>query len=142
MSEELQAIEHLPYSDVVKRWFAGELGSTVAEYTGMKVVSTGSGESRMLLEADGRFGNTAGTLQGGILTAVADSAMGLALATTFDVTDRLTALGLKVNFVRPVKDDTLKFDAKVAHRGRRSAPVNCDVTNREGKLVGNAARRS
>ena len=136
MGNELQAVRHLPYYDKIEGWFAGNPEiSTIADYTGLKVVSTASGAVIITFEPDRRFANPAGTLHGGLLTTVADAAMGLAFQTTLKATESFTTLELKVNFVRPARDGKLQFSATVSHRGRKSGLVNCDVTNEKGKLV-------
>ena len=79
MDDALKAVEHLPLYETLRRWFAV---STVAVYTDMRLLSTASGQAIAAFNADKRFANAGGTLQGGILTAVADATMGLAFITT------------------------------------------------------------
>ncbi len=136
MGNELQAVRHLPYYDKIEGWFAGNPEiSTIAAYTGMKVASTASGTVVITFQPDRRFANPFGTLQGGLLTTVADAALGLAFQTTLKETEGFATLELKVNFVRPARDGELRFEATVSHRGKRTGLVNCNVTNDEGKLV-------
>lgn len=102
----------------------------------MKLVSTETGRAVITFRAEKRFSNAAGTLQGGMLTTVADAAMGLAFLCALQETEGFTTLELKVNFLRPVTSGTLlRFEAVVAHRGRTAGLVNCNVSGEKGRLV-------
>ena len=136
MGDELQALRHLPYYDKIEGWFAGNPEiSSIAAYTGIKVVSTANGAVVITFEPDRRFANPMGTLQGGILTTIADTAMGLAFQTTLNKSEAFATLELKVNFVRAVRDGELYFNATVLHRGRKTGLVNCEVMDATSKLV-------
>src|SRR5215470_5276432 len=56
----------------------------------------------VVLDATEAHGNPMGTVQGGILAAVADAAMGWAFMTTLGENESYTTLEVKVNFLRPV----------------------------------------
>jgi uncharacterized protein (TIGR00369 family) len=79
-----------------------------------------------------------GTVHGGILCTLADSAMGMAFASTLGEGETFTTLEIKVNYLRPVFEEKLFASAKVVHRGRSVGLVECDVTTGNGKLVARA----
>ena len=136
MISQLQALEHLPLHEAFQGWFAGNPDvSTIAEYTNMQLVSTEPGFAVIACQPDRRHANPGGTLQGGILTTVADAAMGTAIASTLMENEAFATLELKVNFLRPVRQEMLRFEGKVVHRGSTTALVECDITNEQGKLV-------
>lgn len=84
--------------------------------------------------------NPIGVVHGGLLATLLDSAMGCAVQTTLPEGTGYTTLELKVNFVRAATDKTgpLRCEAKVLHRGRRSATAEGRVVDAAGKLYAHA----
>ena len=76
-----------------------------------------------------------GTLHGGIMCDLADTAMGFAYASTLQSDESFTTLELKINFLRPVWKTRLTASARVVQQGRTVGLVECDVTDAEGRLV-------
>lgn len=142
--DALDGLRRLAVHDTVRRWFEGDPEiSTIASYTGLQVVSTKPGRAVVVFRAERRFANAAGRLQGGLLTTVADAALGLAFLTTLDDDQSFTTLDLSANFLRPVPDGSLlRFDATVVHRGRTTGLVTCDVTTDSGLLVARCSSTS
>jgi uncharacterized protein (TIGR00369 family) len=84
------------------------------------------------MSADERFANPAGILQGGFITAFADSSMGAA-AVTFVEGRRVFCANaeLKISFLAPVAPGSeLTCTAEVVSGGRRVAFVEASVTAR------------
>ena len=100
-----------------------------------EVVSVGEGEATLAMDAGARFANRGGPVQGGIITALADTATGFAFGTTLEPDESTTNIELKMNFLRPVFEDRLEASATVVNRGRTLGFVECSVRNSEGKLV-------
>ena len=123
------------FSDRLK---SGEIKPPSAEMIGFRMVSFADGESRFELDAGRRHHNPMGTVHGGILCTLADSAMGMAFASTLGEGETFTTLEIKVNYIRPVFEGKLFASAKVVHRGRTVGLVECDVTTENGKLVARA----
>lgn len=109
--------------------------SPVGAMLGWEVVSVGDGEATLAMDAGARFANRGGPVQGGIITALADTATGFAFGTTIEPDESTTNLEFKVNFLRPVFDDRLEASATVVNRGRTLGLVECSVRNSAGKLV-------
>jgi len=123
--------------------FSGKLRSGVihppaAELVGFRMVSFADGESRFEMDSGRRHHNPMGTVHGGILCTLADSAMGMAFASTLGEEETFTTLEVKINFLRPVFEGKLLAKAKVVHRGRTVGLVDCDITTEDGKLVARA----
>jgi uncharacterized protein (TIGR00369 family) len=76
-----------------------------------------------------------GTVQGGVLAALADGAMGWAYMTTLGEGQSYTTLEVKVNFLHPVWTGTLEARARVKSAGRTIGLVECDVLAPDGKLL-------
>ena len=123
------------FSERIKR---GEIHPPVADLVGFRMVSFANGEARFEMDAGRRHHNPMGTVHGGILCTLADSAMGMAFASTLGEEETFTTLEIKVNYLRPVFDEKLFASGKVVHRGRSVGLVECDVTTVDGKLVARA----
>jgi uncharacterized protein (TIGR00369 family) len=123
------------FSDRLK---SGDIKPPAAELIGFRMLSFAEGESRFEMEAGPRHHNPMGTVHGGILCTLADSAMGMAFASTLGAGETFTTLEIKVNYLRPVFEEKLFASAKVVHRGRSVGLVECDVTTGNGKLVARA----
>ena len=117
---------------------SGDLHPPAADLVGFRMLSFADGESRFEMDAGRRHHNPMGTVHGGILCTLADSAMGMAFASTLGEGETFTTLEIKVNYLRPVFEEKLFASAKVVHRGGTIGLVECDVTTENGKLVARA----
>jgi uncharacterized protein (TIGR00369 family) len=106
-----------------------------ATLLGMRLDAFAPGEATVVLDADARHANPMGTVQGGILAAMADAAMGWAYMTTLGEGESYTTLEVKVNFLRPVRAGRLTARGHVKNAGRTVGLIECDVTGEDGKLV-------
>jgi uncharacterized protein (TIGR00369 family) len=111
----------------------------VAELIGFHPVSVQPGEAVVELQADARHTNPMGTLHGGILCDIADAAMGIAYASTLEAGESFTTLELKINYLRPVWNATLRATGRVVKRGRTVGLVECDVVDEQDNLVARAS---
>lgn len=107
----------------------------VMKTIGMRLARYDEGEAVLTLKVDSRFHNPMGTVHGGVMTDLADAAMGIATMTTLAEGESFTTLELKMNFLRPVIEGELTAQAKVVHRGRTVAMTEVVVRNLEGKDV-------
>ena len=105
-----------------------------ATLIGMRLESFGAGEALVVLEATAAHSNPMGTVQGGILAAAADAAMGWAFMTILAENESYTTLEVKINFLRPVWAGRLEARGHVKSAGRNVSLVECDVMS-GGKLV-------
>ena len=105
-----------------------------ATLIGMRLESFGAGEALVVLEATAAHANPMGTVQGGILAAAADAAMGWAFMTILAENESYTTLEVKINFLRPVWAGRLEARGHVKSAGRNVSLVECDVMS-GGKLV-------
>jgi uncharacterized protein (TIGR00369 family) len=101
----------------------------------MRLTSFTEGEAVVELDADASHANPMGTVQGGILAAIADAAMGWAYMTTLGEGESYTTLELKTNFLRPVRTGRLEARARVRNAGRTVGLVECDVVADGGKVA-------
>lgn len=107
----------------------------IGKLLGMKLISLEEGEAIFTINVDDRFANPMGTLHGGIVVSVADSAMGMAYASTLADDETFTTLELKNNYLKPVWQGTLTATGKLIKRGKTIGIVECNVTDEQGSLV-------
>ena len=79
----------------------------------------------------GKFYNPLGTIHGGFICTLLDSAMACAIHSTLDAGKGSTSVEIKVNFVRPIfeKTGSLKAVGEIINVGRQ-------IASAEGKLIG------
>jgi uncharacterized protein (TIGR00369 family) len=84
-----------------------------------------------------QFYNPMGTVHGGWISTLLDSAMGCAVHSQLKAGQAYTTVEMKVNFVRPVFESTgnLRCEANVVHFGGRIATAEGRIHDREGNLV-------
>ena len=107
----------------------------VAELLGLRLVSVADGEVVFELDVRPEHANPMGTIQGGVICALADAAMGLAYASRLEDGESFTTLELKTNYLRQVRDGTLVATGRVVHAGRTVGLTSCDVVDGEGRKV-------
>ncbi|MEU8300985.1 PaaI family thioesterase [Micromonospora sp. NPDC048909] len=84
--------------------------------------------------------NPLGTVHGGILSTLLDTAAGCAVHSTLPAGVGYTSLDLNVKFLRPATVDsgTLRCEGTVLQRGRRTALAEARLTAARGRLVAHA----
>jgi uncharacterized protein (TIGR00369 family) len=110
----------------------------VSRLLGLRLVSVADGEVVFEMEVKPEHANPMGTLQGGVICALADAAMGLAYATLLDEGETFTTLELKTNYLRQVDEGTLVATGRVLHGGRTIGLTSCDVVDGEGRTIAHA----
>lgn len=100
----------------------------VSRLLGLRLVSAAEGEAVFELEVVPEHANPMGTLQGGVICALADAAMGMAYASRLEDGESFTTLELKANFVRAVREGVLRCEARAVHLGRTTHVWDANVT--------------
>lgn len=103
-------------------------------------VSHGEGHIEFNYQLKDRHINLIGTLHGGIMATLLDTAMGAAVSSLLAKGERHTMSDITTKFVRPVSDasDVLTIKAEVEHAGRRTFVTAGTIHNSQGKLVARA----
>ena len=83
-----------------------------------------------------RFYNPMGTIHGGFISTLLDSAMACAIHSTLEAGKSSTSVELKVNFVRPVfeKTGSLRAVGEIVNVGRQIASAEGKLLDENGKL--------
>jgi len=87
------------------------------------------------------FANRHGTVLGGFLAAMLDSATGLALLAGLPPDLTAVTTHLDTEFVKPARAGTLLAKARVASRRDRDAVVEAEIFDADGKVVARATAR-
>jgi uncharacterized protein (TIGR00369 family) len=110
----------------------------VARLIGFEVPEAADGKALVTLQAGSKHLNPMGTMHGGILCDIADAAMGIAFATTLAPEESFTTVELKINFLRPVRDEFLRAEGVVVQRGRTVGYTESSIFNQNGRLIAKA----
>ena len=119
------------------RVFAGEeLRPPFAAHLDLGGVSVEHGRVAFSLEVQAFHLNPLGTLHGGVMATLLDSAMGCAVHTTLP-DDVLYSTGdLSVRFLRPARlGERIEAVGWVVHSGRRTATAEGEIVGEDGRLV-------
>ncbi len=106
-----------------------------AERLGAKVELADDGSARMRFTALEEHLNQAGTLHGGVLATLVDTAMGAAARSATDEGDVPATSQLTVTYLRPGKPGPLEVTAKVRTRGEHLTVCEADVEQDDRSLV-------
>ena len=84
--------------------------------------------------------NPLGTVHGGWIATLLDSAVGCAVHSTLPAGRSYTTLELKINFVRPITDaiPLVRAEGRTIHVGRQVATAEAKLTGPDGKLYAHA----
>jgi uncharacterized protein (TIGR00369 family) len=84
--------------------------------------------------------NPMGSVHGGVVTTLLDSAMGCAVMTTLDAATAYTTVDLSVHLTRGIVVDTgpIVATGKVVHRGGRLATAEGRLVDEKGRLLAHA----
>ena len=100
------------------------------------------GETALIrFQARPDFANRHGTVLGGFLAAMLDSATGLALLAGLPPDLTAVTTHLDTEFVKPAAAGTLLAKARVASRQDRDAVVEAEIFDAEGNVVARATAR-
>ena len=107
--------------------FAGRLGAVVTDAE--------EGTARLEFEATDEHLNQAGTVHGGVLATLVDTAMGTAVRSATDDGDVPATSQLTVTYLRPGKPGRLTITARVRTRGEHLTVCEAEVEQEERSLV-------
>src|ERR1700738_430559 len=101
-------------------------------------VDAASGEVKLRFMAKKEFANRHGTVQGGMLAAMLDSATGNAVMAKLP--SHLTAVTTRLDtqFLKPAALGAIVATARLIHQDERSAEVVAELTDSVGQIVATA----
>lgn len=109
----------------------------ISALLGMRVVDVEPGYVVFEVTPDASVYNPIGTVHGGVVCTLADSAAACAVHTTLEAGLAYTSIDLNVSYTRPVTrgSGTLRAVGSVVKPGRRVAFSRAEITDAAGKVV-------
>jgi acyl-CoA thioesterase len=109
-------------------------------WLGLETVETGEGTATVEMTPTEDMTNHSGFVHGGMISTLADSAMGRSVRTLKPGVVRAMSFDLKLSFVTAAKiGEKLRATARVIHAGRRTVVAECSIEAPDGKLVATAS---
>jgi uncharacterized protein (TIGR00369 family) len=127
--------------DFLKALQSGELPQPpFAVLLGISITEVIEGRVVFTAEPSEYHYNPLGTVHGGIIATLLDSALGCSVQSMLPAGASYTTLELKVNFLRPVTTDTgtIYAEGKIIYVGGRIATAEGRLTDATGKLYAHA----
>jgi uncharacterized protein (TIGR00369 family) len=121
--------------------FDGRLpGAPIADLIGLDGFGGERGAIHVGLVPRHEHYNPIGSVHGGVISALLDTACGCSVHSTLEPGERYTSLDLTVKFLRPVTVDSgrLHCEGTVVQRGRRTALAQAHLYDADRRLVAHA----
>lgn len=109
------------------------------ETLGARITEAEPGRVVLELEAGPQHRHGGGVVQGGVITQIADAAMGMSLATLQPDGTWNTTIELKINFVRPAVEGRLRAVGRVIEMAETLLFSEADVFDDRGRLIARAS---
>ena len=106
---------------------------------GARITEAEPGRVVLELDAGPQHGHGGGVVQGGVITQIADAAMGMSLATLQEDGLWNTTIELKINFVRPVVSGRIRAVGRVVEIKQTLMFSEADVLDEQDRLVARAS---
>jgi acyl-CoA thioesterase len=103
--------------------------------TGIDFVKAEPGRAVLTMPVRPDMHNGVGWLQGGMLVAIADEAMALALYPLLEKNEGIATIAESTSFIRGVQNGMVIAEARVIRKGRRVAFMEAEVWADDGEKV-------
>jgi len=103
--------------------------------TGIDVMKAEPGRAVLTMPVRPDMHNGVGWLQGGMLVAIADEAMALALYPLLEKNEGIATIAESTSFIKGVQKGTVLAEARVIKKGRRVAFMEAEVWADNGEKV-------
>ncbi|MEE2651518.1 MAG: PaaI family thioesterase, partial [Pseudomonadota bacterium] len=125
------------FTERVKQFEAQTERSGMAANLGYDIVSINDGEVVYRYTPKARHQNLIGSLHGGILASLLDTAMGAAVMTKLAAGEFHTMTDLSIKFIGAVRDpdEELLIEARVDHPGKRLLATEGVIKNTQGRII-------
>jgi len=109
------------------------------ETLGARISEAEPGRVVLELETGPQHRHGGGVVQGGVITQIADAAMGMSLGTLQEDGLWNTTIELKINFLRPVIEGRLRAIGRVIEMKQTLYFSEADVVDENGRLIARAS---
>ena len=107
----------------------------LGELLGIEIVDMEADGAAVELEADDRHVNAHGTVHGGAIATLIDTAMGAAVRREDTGDEAPVTIEMKVTYLRPAKPGRLRAEGAIRRRGNRIVVAEADVFDADGEAV-------
>ena len=104
-------------------------------FIGARVAADDGGRSVVTLDARTEHATRHGTVHGGAVATLIDTAMGAAVFSAFDGQEAPVTVEMKVTYLEPAPLGTLTATAEVRRAGKRITIVETEVVSEAGDVV-------
>ena len=130
VAERVNALQIPTREQIIK--FCHE--NTVIDFLDIEIVD--GDEIHLELLPDSRHANLYSMTHGGVLTTMADTAMG---AKCLELGKRVVTVSLTINFMHPIMTGTrIKTEACILHDGHKTMVCECRIVDGSGRLCAKA----
>jgi uncharacterized protein (TIGR00369 family) len=109
------------------------------QWAGMDLVSVGDGQAEVAMELQPQHFNPQGIVHGGIIAAMADTAIGLALRSMLKTGFTHRTAQLNVHFVSKGEGTRIVGRGRSVHLGQRMGYGEAEVVDATGRLLARAS---
>ena len=102
---------------------------------GMEVVDVKKGWAIVKLPYADKLAQPDGVAHGGAIFSPADAAVAVALLGLIDKSETLLTIEMKINYIKAVREGDIIAEAKIIHRGSKTAIGDVEVRNSKGDLI-------
>ncbi len=101
---------------------------------GIKLAALGRGRAELTLDPGPRHVHPYG-IHGGVLAALADTALAMAVFTLVSASTPIATVEMKINYLAPHHRGRLRAEARVLRMGKRLAVGEVEIRNRKRQLI-------
>lgn len=101
----------------------------------MKIEEVRESYARLSIEIDKKHIQFQGTVHGGVIAGLADSAAAWAIYGSDSLEGTPVTVEMNINFLKPVKSGKLTAEARNLHKGSRIFVSDVEVKNSRGDLI-------
>ncbi len=102
---------------------------------GMEVVDVKKGWAIVKLPYADKLAQPDGVAHGGAIFSPADAAVAVALLGLIDKSETLLTIEMKINYIKAIREGDIIAEAKIVHRGSKTAIGDVEVRNSQGDLI-------
>ena len=105
------------------------------EYLGMRIEETGEGRAILTMPFKVKLAQGKGLMHGGAVTALADTAVAMAIKSLLPEDSHFATVALDLKFHAPVRGGTVRAEARVTERDERNIRGEAEVFDEHGVKV-------
>lgn len=105
------------------------------EYLGMQIDEAGDGRAVLSMPFKVKLAQGKGLMHGGAVTSIADTAVAIAIKSMVPEGTDFVTVEMNLKFVAPVKEGTVRAEARATRQGERKISGEADIYNGETRVA-------